>query len=120
MINNTNKLPRSAGCCNGQYGKRQLLSKIENTYQRIYCILRAFLGGGAVLFHLQPKKAVVNDCNRELVTCVSNHKNDVDELIADLAMHKNEAIITIKYGRWIEPGSSNVYPMYGKHQELYS
>lgn len=49
-------------------GKRQLLSKIipliPNDYE---CYFEPFVGAGAVLFDLQPSKAIVNDANSELI-----------------------------------------------------
>lgn len=92
MINNTNKNCLVQPVVKWAGGKRQLLSKIEKYIpENFTAYYEPFLGGGAVLFHLQPKKAVVNDCNRELINVYLTIKNDVDELIADLAMHKNEA-----------------------------
>ena len=72
-------------------GKRQLLKDIEQhiptTYSRYF---EPFLGGGAVLFHLQPKNAVVNDQNSELINLYSMIKDFPEELIADLKQHENE------------------------------
>lgn len=49
-------------------GKRQLLPKIKErmpkAWKRYY---EPFVGGGALLFDLEPEKAVINDCNRPLV-----------------------------------------------------
>ncbi len=49
-------------------GKRQIIDKLLkyapdefNTYYE------PFVGGGALLFELSPKKAVINDCNEELI-----------------------------------------------------
>lgn len=73
-------------------GKRQLLGIIrEYIPNEFNCYCEPFLGGGAVLFDLQPKKAVVNDLNSELMNVYNVIKNDVDELILDLEKHKNEA-----------------------------
>ena len=40
-----------------------------------------FIGGGAVLFHLQPKKAVINDYNEDLINLYRCIKENLDELI---------------------------------------
>ena len=73
-------------------GKRQLLPEIEkyipSTYKAYY---EPFVGGGAVLFHLQPKTAVINDINAELINLYSIIKNDVEALITDLQRHRNES-----------------------------
>ena len=72
-------------------GKRQLLPEIlkylpknigKNTY------FEPFLGGGALLFELQPKKAIVNDSNGELINCYRVIQNQVEELIEILKDHK--------------------------------
>lgn len=72
-------------------GKRQLLPEI-NKYvpKKISTYYEPFIGGGAVLFDLQPKKAVVNDFNSELVNLYTVVKDNVDELIDDLRTHQNE------------------------------
>jgi DNA adenine methylase len=73
-------------------GKRQLLAKIKEympeKYNRYY---EPFVGGGALLFSLQPRIAVINDSNSELINCYQVIKDAVDELIEDLKNHKNEA-----------------------------
>ncbi|WP_416198663.1 MAG: Site-specific DNA-methyltransferase (adenine-specific) [Sporanaerobacter sp.] len=72
-------------------GKRQLISEIDkylpSNYSTYY---EPFLGGGAVLFHLQPHKAVVNDINEELMNLYQVIKDNVEDLIEDLKKHKNE------------------------------
>ena len=46
------------------------------------------MGGGALLFELQPKQAIVNDSNRELINCYRVIKDNVEELIEVLKVHK--------------------------------
>lgn len=74
-------------------GKRQLLPDIikllPSNISRLNYV-EPFIGGGAVLFHLQPKKAIINDFNKELINVYSVIKNNVDELIKELAQYKNE------------------------------
>ncbi|GHT70186.1 modification methylase [Bacteroidia bacterium] len=50
-----------------------------------------FVGGGAVLFYLQPKNAIINDFNSELINVYEVVKNNLNELIIDLKQHKNES-----------------------------
>lgn len=73
-------------------GKRQLLPEIKKHipqgFTRYY---EPFLGGGAVLFALQPQEAVVNDVNEELINVYQVVKQQVDTLILDLQKHKNES-----------------------------
>ncbi len=73
-------------------GKRQLLEDINNVLPRSFnTYFEPFLGGGAVLFNLQPKKAIVNDLNKELINTYNVVKNNVEELIINLSKHKNES-----------------------------
>lgn len=72
-------------------GKRQLLpilkTKVPKRYNRYY---EPFVGAGALLFEIQPKKAVINDINSELINCYKVIKEDLEELILDLSQHNNE------------------------------
>ena len=72
-------------------GKRQLISEIEKylpqKYNKYY---EVFVGGGALLFNLQPKKAVINDCNKELINCYQVIRDYPEELIEDLKKHYND------------------------------
>lgn len=72
-------------------GKRQLLNEIEKYIPKYTKYYEPFVGGGAVLFHLQPQKAVINDINSELINLYQVIKDNVEELINDLAKHENEA-----------------------------
>lgn len=56
-----------------------------------YRYIEPFIGGGAVFFNLQPKNAVINDYNEELINVYQVIKDNLDELIIDLKKHKNEA-----------------------------
>ncbi|MDR3046267.1 MAG: DNA adenine methylase [Bacteroidales bacterium] len=74
-------------------GKRQIMLSIVGLLPKeikTYNYIEPFIGGGAVLFHLQPKKAIINDFNSELINVYQVIKNDVDLLIEDLKKHKNE------------------------------
>ncbi len=73
-------------------GKRQLLPKIIEHLPKNIRELRyfePFIGGGAVLFHLQPENAVINDFNKELINVYNVVKDNLDDLIVDLKNHKN-------------------------------
>ena len=54
-----------------------------------YC--EPFLGGGAVLFSMQPPKAIVNDLNRDLMIVYEVIRDNVEELIESLKKHENTA-----------------------------
>lgn len=70
-------------------GKRQLLSSIRPLVSQEYdTYYEPFIGGGAVLFDLQPEKAVINDSNTELINvyeCIRDHPADVIELLEEHA-----------------------------------
>lgn len=71
-------------------GKRQLLDEITPLLpKRITSYCEPFLGGGAVLFSIQPTKAVVNDLNTDLITVYEVIRDDVESLITLLAQHEN-------------------------------
>lgn len=73
-------------------GKRQLLPAISNLLPKKYTnYYEPFIGGGALFFHLQPKKAVINDYNTELTNVYNVIKTDVQKLIEHLKTHKNES-----------------------------
>lgn len=74
-------------------GKRQLMpSIVEHLPENIqgYKYIEPFIGGGAVLFSLQPQNAIINDFNEELINVYKVVKQSPGELIADLRKHKNE------------------------------
>jgi len=73
-------------------GKRQLLREIRTYIPKgITRYYEPFLGGGAVLFDLQPKKGVVNDANLDVMNVYRVVRNQLDELVEALKKHKNEA-----------------------------
>lgn len=71
-------------------GKRQLLPTLNhylpakfNTYYE------PFVGAGALMLSLQPRRAVINDLNQELIACYRVIQKHPDELIAQLHNHQN-------------------------------
>ena len=71
-------------------GKRQLLPQLLPLIpKRMTAYCEPFLGGGAVLFALQPKRALVNDLNQDLITVYRVIKEDADALIEHLFRHEN-------------------------------
>lgn len=71
-------------------GKRQLLDEIRPLLpKRINSYCEPFLGGGAVLFSIQPSKAIVNDLNGDLITVYETIRDDVESLIESLEKHEN-------------------------------
>lgn len=71
-------------------GKRQLLDEITPLLpKRIPSYCEPFLGGGAVLFSVQPTKAIVNDLNEDLIKVYKVIRDDVEDLIESLKQHEN-------------------------------
>lgn len=71
-------------------GKRQLIDGITSMLPSgisSYC--EPFLGGGAILFSTQPKNAIVNDLNAELIAVYETIRDDVESLITTLKQHIN-------------------------------
>ncbi len=70
-------------------GKRQLLKEILPLIPKnITTYYEPFVGGGAVLFTLQPKKAIINDYNDELINVYKVIMDNPDELVRILKIHK--------------------------------
>lgn len=79
-------------------GKRQIIEELKKYIPEEYgCYYEPFLGGGALLFELMPKNAVVNDCNKELMNVYEmlfDYKNFV--LMGNL-LNKHERKHSEKY-----------------------
>ena len=72
-------------------GKRQLISQFDEFLPKNYKkYIEPFVGGGAILFYLPPKQAIIIDDNVELINCYNMIKKNVDELIKSLKKHKNK------------------------------
>jgi len=82
-------------------GKRQLLDKLTPLLpQNINTYCEPFVGGGALLFYLQPNIAYVNDINTELMRVYNVIKNDVESLITALQNFKNDADFFYAVREW--------------------
>lgn len=72
-------------------GKRQLLHEIIPLIpENVTTYVEPFVGGGAVIFEYQPKKAIINDLNEELINVYQVIKDSPDELIKLLTIHKEK------------------------------
>lgn len=70
-------------------GKRQLLPDLMELIPTDFnYYFEPFVGGGALFFELQPKHAVINDNNKELILAYKIIKDDVEALISELEKHK--------------------------------
>ena len=82
-------------------GKRQLIETFSPLLpKRITSYCEPFVGGGALLFHLQPNTAYVNDINKDLIGVYAVIKQNVDGLIEELKKHKNEADYFYSVRNW--------------------
>lgn len=72
-------------------GKRQLLSEIVPMIDdKCSIYVEPFIGGGAVLFNMQPKKAIINDYNTELINVYKTVRDNLDELLDELKVHEEK------------------------------
>lgn len=70
-------------------GKRQLLDDIIPLIpKKMTTYVEPFLGGGAVLFALRPKKAIINDYNEELINVYNVVKKNPHKLLGILERHE--------------------------------
>lgn len=72
-------------------GKRQLLPELLQRIPKFSTYCEPFVGGGAVLFALQPQQALINDFNQELINAYTVIQEDVEHLIESLEKHQNTA-----------------------------
>lgn len=72
-------------------GKTQLLSELYSLLpnEKITTYCEPFLGGGAMLFNIQPNIAYVNDSNTELINVYNTIKLYPEELILELNKYDN-------------------------------
>ena len=70
-------------------GKRQLLPVIKEYLPKKFGqYYEPFIGAGAVLFSLQPKKSIINDTNSELINCYRTIKDNPEELLELCQEHR--------------------------------
>lgn len=72
-------------------GKRQLLPELIKRVPKFKTYCEPFVGGGALLFYLQPSKAIINDFNKDLINTYIAIQNDVEQLIQYLSKYKNDS-----------------------------
>ncbi len=72
-------------------GKRQLLGELVRRVPERYArYFEPFIGGGALFFHLKPRKAVLADVNERLIRTYTGVRNHVDDVIALLQTYPHE------------------------------
>jgi len=73
-------------------GKRQLVPALKALLPaKIQAYCEPFVGGGALLFALQPRIACINDINGDLISVYQIIRDDVQTLIDILQTHQNTA-----------------------------
>ena len=74
-------------------GKRDEIKHFQEHIPLYECYIEPFVGGGAVFFHLNPKKAVIADVHPELIALYSSigkgYANDISQFMVD---HPNNEI----------------------------
>lgn len=71
-------------------GKRQLLPEIRKYIpKRFNLYFEPFIGAGAVFLDTQPRAALINDVNEELINCYRVIKDDPEALIVSARGHQN-------------------------------
>jgi DNA adenine methylase len=82
-------------------GKRQLTPRLSRlvpeSYRRYY---EPFVGGGALFFSLQPRRATLGDSNRELVECYREIKSSCDAVIDNLSRLENSEADYYRVRSW--------------------
>jgi DNA adenine methylase len=74
-------------------GKKQLLSQFDKLFpspEEYTRYIEPFIGGGAVFFHLQPKKAIIADLNKDLINTYKVIKKETGLLIKILESHEKK------------------------------
>lgn len=71
-------------------GKTQLLVELDRFIPEVYdTYIEAFLGGGALFFHIRPPKAILSDINPELINCYTTVRDNIESLIIELKTFDN-------------------------------
>lgn len=66
-------------------GKKQLLSRLEERMpERYNRYFEPFIGGGAMLLHIQPQNAVINDVNEQLLNIYRQLKINAENVINEI------------------------------------
>ena len=77
-------------------GKRWLVRQLDGLFPSVYeRYLEPFLGGGAMFFHLSPRRAILSDSNKELINvyrCLKSHAEEIDERLVSLQKQHSEAL----------------------------
>ena len=93
-------------------GKRQLINELVERMPKTYNTYHEpFIGGGALFFHVSPKKAIISDLNKELITTYKVVKANISRL--------REYLLLMEYGHYVVSDSGKLStPFYNKIREI--
>ncbi|MCK7485551.1 MAG: DNA adenine methylase [Bacillus subtilis] len=72
-------------------GKRQIIDVLKSKMPPVYNLyIEPFFGGGALFFDILPKRAIINDINKELLSIYKSltNKGDFELLVEALKEHE--------------------------------
>jgi DNA adenine methylase len=73
-------------------GKRRVIPEIEKRLpQKFNRYFEPFIGGGALLFHLNRKDSFISDMNGELINLYRTVRDNLEELMQNLELHENSS-----------------------------
>jgi DNA adenine methylase len=90
-------------------GKGRLISQYESYFPQYFeAYHEPFLGGGAIFFHLLPKRAILSDINSELVNVYRCVRDSVEDLIEQLLEHQHQHCEEYYYAVRANPRSDEI------------
>ena len=106
-------------------GKRNEIKYFEKYIPNEYIrYVEPFVGGGAVFFHLEPKRALINDLNENLIDFYKSLSSNSNKIIKELKEMKNEEdfFYTIRdmFNSKIEPKYSKASMFFYLNKTAYS
>ena len=99
-------------------GKSREIIKFEQYIPHNFdTYIEPFLGGGAVYFHLEPQRAIINDINEKLISFYLNVRNDFD--IMRVQLDYLQSIYEANQRRFRELKGDTSERVENKNEELY-
>jgi site-specific DNA-adenine methylase len=103
-------------------GKRQLINNIKELMPRNYeQYFEPFIGGGAVLFEITPKNAIISDMNKELITTYKVFKSRIlfNQLMQRLDEYEKNHSETLRDGARIHKKTHRLSSETGTNKQKY-
>lgn len=99
-------------------GKSREIIKFEQYIPRNFdTYIEPFLGGGAVYFHLEPQRAIINDINEKLISFYLNVRNDFD--VMRFQLDNLQSIYEANQRRFRELKGDTSERVENRNEELY-